>query len=196
MPRGGKRTGAGRKPNTGLYKTKTVAKRIPEALLPILEPYLDNWKEAASTSSLPFSGQEELYRPLLSRLECPLFLSQVAAGFPSPADDTVESALDLNTHLIKNPSATFFVRVSGESMMKAGIHPGDLLVVDRSIFPKHNHIVIAVVNGELTVKRLHLKHERITLMPENNLFDPLPITKEMDFRIWGVVTSVIHSVIG
>jgi DNA polymerase V len=87
------------------------------------------------------------------KIELPLFLESVSAGFPSPADDYLENKLDLNQHLIKNPPATFFVRVTGDSMVDAGIYSGDILVVDRSLNPKDGNIVIAVINGELTVKR-------------------------------------------
>jgi len=125
----------------------------------------------------------------------PLFGTKVAAGFPSPADDHIEDSLDLNEHLIKNPSSTFYLRVSGESMIGAGIHEDDLLVVDRSLEPVDGKIVIAALDGELTVKRLKIsKKTGITLLPENDNFDPIEISQDADFRIWGVVTNVIHQV--
>ena len=126
-------------------------------------------------------------------LKLPLFTAKVPAGFPSPADDFIESKLDLNELLIKHPAATFFVRVDGESMIGAGIHNNDILVVDRSLEAKHNKIVIAVVNGELTVKRLVKKGEETYLMAENIKYSPLKVTEEMSFQIWGVVTAVIHT---
>ena len=116
----------------------------------------------------------------------------VAAGFPSPAEDYIEGKLDLNRHLIKHPAATFFVRVSGDSMIDAGIHPGDILIVDRSLEPADKKVVIAVIDGELTVKRIRIKKGRIYLMPENEKYKPIEIEKEMNFDIWGVVTNVIH----
>jgi DNA polymerase V len=116
----------------------------------------------------------------------------VSAGFPSPGTDYLEGKLDLNEHLIKNPPATFFVRVSGDSMIGAGIHPEDILVVDRSEDPKSGKIVIAVINGELTVKRLKQSREGIQLLPENPEYSPIAITEDMDFQVWGVVTFVIH----
>ncbi len=122
----------------------------------------------------------------------PLYASKISAGFPSPADDYLELNLNLNQHLIKHPAATFFVRVEGDSMIGAGIHPGDLLIVDRSLKPINNKIVIAVLNGDLTVKRLKINDGRYILVPENKNFAPIQITQEMDFSIWGVVTSVIH----
>jgi len=127
-------------------------------------------------------------------LPLPFYASRVQAGFPSPADDAVETALDLNQYLIKHPAATFFVRVSGDSMSQASIHAGDILIVDRSISPKTGNIVIAVVEGELTVKRLKIQKNQYILVPENPNYQPLVITPEMDFNIWGVVTTVIHSV--
>ena len=119
---------------------------------------------------------------------------QVAAGFPSPADDYLkaETPLDLNEHLIKHPAATFFVRVRGDSMTGCGIFPDDILIVDRSLEPVHRKVVIAVVNGELTVKRLHQAGGKIMLMPENSGYQPIVIENEMELEIWGVVTCVIH----
>lgn len=127
-----------------------------------------------------------------NRVEFPLFISKIKAGFPSPADDYVEKRLDLNDYLIKHPASTFFVRVEGESMVDAAINSGDILIVDRAIEPQNNKIVIAVVNGELTVKRIHKSRAGLFLVPDNSDFAPMEITAEMDFQIWGVVTYVIH----
>jgi len=124
--------------------------------------------------------------------ERPLFMVPVTAGFPSPAEDYIEGKLDLNKHLIKHPAATFFVRVTGDSMIGAGIHPGDIVIVDRSIEPVDRKVVIAALDGELTIKRLRITDGELSLLPENEDFEPLRITKEMNFEIWGVVTSVIH----
>jgi DNA polymerase V len=126
------------------------------------------------------------------KLERPLFLCGVPAGFPSPADDYIERNLDLNELLVRHPEATFFVRAYGDSMKDAGIHSGDILVVDRAEEPREHCIVVAAVNGELTVKRLRRKEDRLLLMPENPDFQPVEVTAEMEFEIWGVVTSVIH----
>jgi DNA polymerase V len=128
------------------------------------------------------------------RLERPLLLCGVPAGFPSPADDYIERNLDLNELLVRHPAATFFVRAYGDSMKDAGIHSGDILVVDRAEEPKPECIVVAAVNGELTVKRLRRTGEKLFLVPENAEFQPLEVTPEMDFEVWGVVTSVIHKV--
>lgn len=123
----------------------------------------------------------------------PFFNSKVAAGFPSPADDFVEQKLDLNRYLIKHPAASFFVRASGNSMIKAGIKHNDLLLVDRAIEAKNKSIVIAVINNELTVKQILKQDKQIYLLPANPNYRPIKITAEMNFEIWGVVTNVIHS---
>lgn len=135
----------------------------------------------------------QVYEPnLLLSCPRPLFLVSVSAGFPSPADDYLDGQLDLNQHLIKHPAATFFIRVSGDSMLGAGIHSGDLLIVDRALEAAPNRVVVAVVNGELTVKRICQQQDRLFLMPDNGAYPPLPIQPTTDFEIWGVVTSVIH----
>ncbi len=121
-----------------------------------------------------------------------LFLERVSAGFPSPAADYEESRLDLNRYLIKNPPATFFVRVAGDSMIGAGIHPGDLLVVDRSLEPRDKNVVIAALNGELTVKRIRIRRKKIYLEAENEIYASREVSAEADFEVWGVVTNVIH----
>ncbi len=123
----------------------------------------------------------------------PLFNSGVSAGFPSPAADYEEGKLDLNKFLVKNPAATFFVKVNGDSMIGAGIHPGDHLVVDRSLEPADKSVVIAVINGELTVKRIRIRKGKITLEPENENYSVQQITEGIDFEVWGVVTNVIHA---
>ena len=127
-------------------------------------------------------------------IKLPLFITHISAGFPSPADDFIENKLDLNEKLIRHPAATFFVKVEGNSMIKAGIQPGDMLIVDRALEPRSGGIVVAVINGEFTVKRIEKKQNRIYLVPENTGYKPIEITEEMDFKVWGVVTNVIHSV--
>ncbi len=135
-----------------------------------------------------------IYKPEdTEKCECPLFMIPVSAGFPSPADDYVEGSLDLNKHLVKHPAATFFVRVAGDSMINAGIHPDDILVVDRSLDPVDKKVIIAIVNGELTVKRIRIKKDGIYLVAENINYNPVKINNEMEFQVWGVVTSVIHA---
>jgi DNA polymerase V len=123
----------------------------------------------------------------------PLFLSNVKAGFPSAADDYLDKKLDLNEFLIKHPSSTFFVKVKGDSMINAGIQSGDILIVDRSIEAKDKKVVVAIINGEFTVKRLKKSKDKIFLLAENPKYSPIEITSGMDFEIWGVVLHVIHS---
>lgn len=122
------------------------------------------------------------------------FLNSVQAGFPSPADDYVEKQLDLNELLIDHPAATFFVRVEGNSMIDAQIFSGDVLIIDRSLQAQSGSIVVAILNGEFTVKRIVKKQGKLFLVAENPAFPPLAITEETDFQIWGVVTYVIHKV--
>jgi DNA polymerase V len=119
----------------------------------------------------------------------PLFASQPAAGFPAPGDDLVEKPLDLNDLLIDNPTATFFVRVAGDSMEGAGIFNGDILVVDRSVTPKDGSIVVAAVYGELVVKRLQKYPNKAVLISENEGYEPIVITDVDDIFIWGVVVG-------
>lgn len=169
MTHGGQRAGAGRPKGLNVYGESTKPIRIPISKIDAVKSFLDD------ALQLP-----------------PLYTSTVRAGFPSPADDYIEKRLDLNSHLIKHPAASFFVTASGDSMCKAGIHSGDLLVVDRSIHPENNHIVIAALNGDLTVKRLSRAQGRVRLMPENDEFEPIDISSEDELVIWGVVTYVIH----
>jgi DNA polymerase V len=116
----------------------------------------------------------------------------VPAGFPSPAADHTEERIDLNQHLIRNKAATYVFRVKGDSMTGVGIYEGDALLVDRSIDPKHNHIVVAQLNNEFTVKRLHRRAGVVQLMAENPNYEPRRIKEEDDFMVWGVVTHNIH----
>ena len=122
----------------------------------------------------------------------PLFLSRVAAGFPSPAEDYLEGRLDLNKHLIRRPAATFLVRVTGDSMIGDGIHEGDLLVVDRSMKACSGKVVVAVVDGDLLVKRLLEVDGRPTLVSSNPDFPPIKFSGDSQLEIWGIVTHVIH----
>ena len=125
-------------------------------------------------------------------IKVPLYASAVSAGFPSPADDYLELSLDLNKYLIKHPAATFYVRVKGHSMINAGIHDGDLLIVDKSVEPENDDVVVCVINGEFTVKRLKKVNGEIYLIPENSHYQAVKISENMDFQVWGVVTYTIH----
>lgn len=141
----------------------------------------------------------------------PMFLSEVSAGFPSPATDYEESKLDLNTHLIANPNATFFVRVKGDSMVDANIESGDIAIVDRSLEARNGDVILAVIDGDFTIKRIEITNakgdtlfsknklaihtlgkKRIRLLPENSNFEAIEINENMVFQVWGVVTSTIH----
>jgi len=122
----------------------------------------------------------------------PLFFSPVQAGFPSPAQDFVERQLDLNEYLIHHPAATFFVRVAGDSMQDANMNPGDILIVDRSLEPSNGTIILAILDGDFTVKRYTKTHGQIILTPENIKYKPIYIKEESSFEVWGVVTHIIH----
>lgn len=147
----------------------------------------DGKKEIEIRAIAPASGEQ-------NGDELPLAYPNVAAGFPSPADDFFVEKLDLNSHIIEHPTATFYVKVEGDSMIEAGIHPGDTLVVDRALAPESGRIVIAAVNGELTVKRLKKIKNKLYLVPENDKFAPIEVNEETDVFIWGVVTYAIHKV--
>lgn len=123
----------------------------------------------------------------------PLFMTSVSAGFPSPAESYIEGHLDLNRYLIKHPVATFYVRVSGDSMAGAGIQPGSILVVDRAVEADDGDIVIARIGDELCVKRLRLSRGRIWLMPENDRYQPIEVIESMDFEVWGRVMHAIST---
>lgn len=124
---------------------------------------------------------------------CPFFGADIAAGFPSPADDYIDKGIDLNQELIDHPAATFFLRVRGESMKDAGIIDGDTLVVDRSLKPYHNAIIVAFLNGEFTVKRYQKKDARVYLIAENVDYENILVTAQDDFEVWGVVRHTIHT---
>ncbi len=126
-------------------------------------------------------------------LKRPLFACSVSAGFPSPAEDYIEGKLDLNELMVANPSATFFVRVAGDSMIGVGIHHNDILVVDRSLEPTSGKVVIAVVNGELTVKRLVKNGESVCLKAESPDYPDIHMAEGTTCEIWGVVSFVVHA---
>ena len=127
-----------------------------------------------------------------TQINIPVFLDKVSAGFPSPATDYMENKLDLNEYLIKHPAATFIVRASGFSMTNANIYSDDLLIVDRSITPKNNNIVIASIFGDLTVKKLKKKEKSLFLVSANEDYPSIEVKEEMECFIWGVVTYIIH----
>jgi DNA polymerase V len=150
----------------------------------------------ASTREPASTGEHQLIgglRPERQPLRLPLAGASVAAGFPSPADDYIEVGLDLNELLIRHPSSTFFLRVSGDSMTGAGIQHGDLLVVDRSLEASPGQIVVAVLDGAFTLKRLVRHRGRLRLEAANSAYPPLELHQCGDVQIWGVAIHVIHS---
>lgn len=139
------------------------------------------------TILLPNAGRQAISTPLFSH--------KVAAGFPSPADDYIQGRLSLDEHLIQHKDSTFFVRAKGNSMMGAGIFDGDLLVVDKSLEPQSGDIVIAVMDDELTVKRLIRQGDTVILRPENPRFKDIELKDGQELQVWGVVTSTIKKFI-
>ncbi|NWG38502.1 MAG: translesion error-prone DNA polymerase V autoproteolytic subunit [Hydrogenophilaceae bacterium] len=178
LSHGGRRAGAGRP-----RAEATQRIRVPESLMSVVQTMIDARKHR-TVALFP--------SPAPSPLKLPRFGHRVRAGFPSPADDYVEAWLDLNDYLIEHKEATFFVQASGDSMTGAGIQEGNLLVVDRALEPRHGDIVIAVVDGELTVKRLEKRRGRIRLIAENPVYAPIEFKDGQELVIWGVVTSVIQ----
>lgn len=163
--------GAGRPKGTGKFGEPTVPVRVPVSLVQDVNLLVE-----------------------LKGRSLPLYSSAVRAGMPTAADDHIEDRIDLHDYVVRHPQATFFVRVQGDSMINAGIHEGDILVVDRSLEAREGSIVIAVLDGELTVKRLKRKGNVVQLVPENDRYPVITVGAEQEFRIWGVVTTVVHSV--
>lgn len=177
---GGRREGAGRPKGSGKYKEPTKAIRVPEGSLSFIKDYLKNYPELTLTSGTPNN---------VAKLEIPVFSSKVAAGLPSHAEDHIEDTLDLNDYMVQHPDNTFMLRVEGESMKGIGILPNDILVVDRSLKAIHNKIVIAALDGELTVKRLYHRGGLVKLLPENPAYPEIELESENDLVIWGVVVG-------
>ena len=198
MPSGGKRPGAGRPAGQGPYGEKTTTLRIPLSVVADIRNYLETRKPAPGLDLAPAQALPkeviDIFRPDQNAMPLllPLAGSNVVAGFPSPADDYLEDYIDLNQLLISERQSTFLVRVKGESMIDAGIRTGDLLIVDRSRNAVDGDVVIAILDGELTVKRLEKRGVRITLIPENRKFPPITIREGQDFQVWGIVTHAIH----
>ena len=130
----------------------------------------------------------------ISRCVTPIVGCAITAGFPSPAEDYIEGRIDLNEHLIQNRDATFILRVKGWSMIEAGIHDGDELIVNRAAPATHGKVIVAVINGELTVKRLHTRDGVLRLLAANPEFAPIEIREGDELNVWGVVTYVLHKV--
>lgn len=169
MAHGGKRKGAGRPQGKGRWGEPTKVVRLPESVISEVMQFVEG-----------------------RGFKLPMYSNTVQAGFPSPAEDYIENEIDLNAFLVKQPSATFLVRAAGNSMKDAGISDGDILVVDRSVKPVNGKVVIAAVDGQLTVKFLIIKQGKAFLMPANADYPPIPVDPDNGVTIWGVVTSSIH----
>ncbi|MEI8351967.1 MAG: translesion error-prone DNA polymerase V autoproteolytic subunit [bacterium] len=185
-----RKPGAGRKAGSTKYGEPTRVIRLPESLHRQASELLAARLAPRLGNSIAEITAPHPEAPLSNR---PLFLSQVAAGFPSPADDHIEQRLDLNQYMIQHDAATYFVRVKGDSMSDAGIRDNDVLVVDRSITARVGSIVVAVVNGELTVKTLgRTQTGQPLLTPANARFEAIEIRDGMTFEVWGVVTGSVR----
>jgi DNA polymerase V len=147
-----------------------------------------------TASKLQTSPTLDIYTALTTtELALPLLSVGISAGFPSPALDFIDLTIDLNNHLIKHPSATFYGRIKGHSMSDAGINDGDLLVIDKSIEPQDGKIAVCFIDGEFTIKRIKLDKNICWLMPANKNYEPIKVTPDNDFLIWGIVIHVIKS---
>lgn len=202
--RGGARAGAGRPKGQGRWGEPTTTVRVPQSQVSAIKNWLDELADLNSVINNPqgLPDPDQLATAGLTRLlpseinsmlPLVLYSGRIAAGFPSPADDYADERIDLNRHLIRHKEATFFLRVQGDSMLGAGIHDGDLLIVDRAITATDGKVVIAALDGELTVKRLSLRGEVVRLVPENPAYPVIEVNQDQDLVIWGVVTNVIHA---
>ena len=136
----------------------------------------------------------DIFLPDLStHIALPYADGGIQAGFPSPAQDYISESIDLNREIVRHPSATFYGRVSGESMIDEGICEGDILVIDRSLEPTDGDLAVCCLDGEFTLKRIPLESGRIWLVPSNEMYDPILVTPERQFEVWGVVTHTIKN---
>jgi|TARA_B110000240_G_C13369017_1_gene397392 DNA polymerase V len=185
QPHGGLRLGAGRKLNSGIYGEPTKVIRVPESKVVDIKKYIIQ----SETNNI---FDIKATKPLLSYQALKLFEHKVPAGFPSPADDHIEKKLDLNDYLIKQKEATFFVRIKGDSMIDAGIHDNDIVIVDKSQKASNGDIVLASVDGEFTVKLLSSYKSKYRLLAANEKYKPIEINESMQFEVWGVVTGAVR----
>jgi DNA polymerase V len=189
---GGKREGAGRKIGSGKFREQTSVLRIPTSQAPVIKDFLAAYQRKRMMTDLDVVTQFELPALVTQPMELPLFSSKVSAGLPSPAEDHLEQRLDPNDFLIDKKDTTFFVTIQGYSMVDIGLLPGDKAVVDRAKIASIGDIVLAVIDGEFTIKTLsRTKEGNIRLLPANSSADyaPINITEEMNFEVWGVVTG-------
>ncbi|RTZ66843.1 MAG: DNA polymerase V [Aquificaceae bacterium] len=185
--RGGKRPNSGRKPASAPFKEKTKPIRVPISLIPSIKETLEDLKKLRKSIDIENIVPIPLEQ---NQLRIPLFANTVPAGSPTPTDDYIDNYLSLNDLLIKREDSSFFIRVVGLSMVDANIYPDDILIVDRSMEAVHGKVVIAILDNELTVKRLDLSGDSPVLKSENPEYPNIPVNSEL--LIWGVVTSVIH----
>ncbi len=190
LSRGGLREGAGRRVGSGKFREPTSVVRIPASQEPVIKDFLAAYQKKRLDTDLDAVTEFELPSFHHAPVSLPLYSSKVSAGFPSHAEEHVEKRLDPNDFLIDQEDATFFVTIQGYSMMDVGLLPGDKAVVDRSKTANIGDIVLAVINGEFTIKTLgrHLSGAP-RLLPANKDFKPIEINEEMQFEIWGVVTG-------
>jgi DNA polymerase V len=189
---GGKRDGAGRKAGTGKFREPTTVLRIPASQQPVIKDFLAAYQRKRLQIDLDAVSDFESPVPDALPIPLPLYSSKVSAGLPDPVDEHVEKRLDPSEFLIDRKESTFFVTIQGYSMIDAGLLPGDKAVVDRSRLASVGDIVLAVVNGEFTIKTLSRhKSGAPRLLPANSSgeYSPIEITEEMQFEIWGVVTG-------
>lgn len=146
-----------------------------------------------TTKTIPQLVPITTIRTGISRQLLPLYSHKVNAGFPSPADDYIENSIDLTSFLVSNPASTFLLRVQGDSMIGAGIYPSDIIIVDKSRTPRNRDAIVAVLNGEFTIKRLIKEKNRYFLQAENPDYKRIPLHKGSEFQIWGVITYVLHN---
>ncbi len=185
---GGKRPGAGRKPGSG-HREPSVVMRVPASKVENIRDYLAAKRERVTLEQ--WGNVITLFNPETDtrKLQLPLYTTKVAAGFPSPADDHIERRLDPSDYLVENGTTTFFVRVKGNSMIDVGIFDNDVLVVDRSLTAQIGDIVLAVLDGEFTVKTLGRSKTGARLIPANQEFPVIEVKEGQSFEVWGVVTG-------
>lgn len=186
------RLGAGRKVGTGKFRESTSVLRIPDSQAPVIKDFLAAYQRKKLNNDLDAVTEFELPALMPTSLKLPLYSSKVSAGLPSPAEDHIEKRLDPSEFLIDQKDATFFVTIQGQSMIDVGLLPGDKAVVDRSKIASIGDIVLAVLDGEFTIKTLNrTKEGHVRLLPANSTgaYAPINITEDMHFEVWGVVTG-------
>jgi len=186
---GGYRPGSGRKPGSGLYGEPTTQVRVPESQRETVVAYLDAFRQETKAEDPRRVSQE------LSAINLIAFSSRISCGFPSPASDYIDEAIDLNAELVirGHEASTFVLRSKGWSMHNAGIFDGDRIVVDRALEPQQGDVVVAVLNNDLTIKRLGMIDGKLALIPENPHFQPILMEGEDELIIWGVVTNCLRN---